>query len=375
MRDDNAAYETWLRTQCAVVDADLAYKHERMKKSAFVFLRASYFRWARSITDLCPELKDAPAVLSVGDMHVENFGKWRDDRSRLVWGVNDFDEAATIAYALDLLRLATSVRLSPKPAFQTAMRLPQSSTDMLRASRDRVRSLLDEAETSMRPYVACTDDDRRKFGRRSTPVRSAIPPAAVAAMLEERHSGKRLRTCATPRVLKAAEASADRAISSARRGAAAAWCARRRRWCRRHGAGRAAAPPNPAAFSSSQTENTARPDPSLAVKNGYVLRRVAADARKVELGDSAGAAVSVKLLEAMGLDIDRYTRRRMGQPLASARPRQTSSRLAARSRKSCRCSSRKRLRRVDSQLSDRAYHTRLPGVSASSRRRWQCNSR
>ena len=42
-RTDNATFEMWLRTQCCVVDADLDYKHERMKKNAFVFLRATYF--------------------------------------------------------------------------------------------------------------------------------------------------------------------------------------------------------------------------------------------------------------------------------------------------------------------------------------------
>src|SRR4051794_28248143 len=43
--NDNTAYQEWLRTQCDVVDADLDHKHERMKKNAFVFMRATYFRW------------------------------------------------------------------------------------------------------------------------------------------------------------------------------------------------------------------------------------------------------------------------------------------------------------------------------------------
>ena len=46
-RKDNDDYEAWLATQCNVVEADIDYKHHRMRKSAFVFLRATYFRWAR----------------------------------------------------------------------------------------------------------------------------------------------------------------------------------------------------------------------------------------------------------------------------------------------------------------------------------------
>ena len=97
-RGDNEAYEAWLRLRCQVVEADLEHKHEKMKKDSFTFLRATFFRWAKTIEKICSDLSDAPAVLSVGDTHVENFGTWRDAEGRLVWGVNDFDEAALIQY-------------------------------------------------------------------------------------------------------------------------------------------------------------------------------------------------------------------------------------------------------------------------------------
>jgi len=111
---DNSAYEAWLAKQCDVVAKDVDYKHHRMKKSAFIFLRATYFRWAKKIGTLCPELMDAPQVLSVGDLHLGNFGTWRDADGRLVWGVNDFDEAAVMPYPLDLVRLAASIRPCPR---------------------------------------------------------------------------------------------------------------------------------------------------------------------------------------------------------------------------------------------------------------------
>jgi hypothetical protein len=115
----NESFEEWLRDRCIVlgcelVEADLNRKHERMKKSSFVFLRATFFRWARTIEDLGPDLGSAPKVLSIGDAHIENFGTWRDDEGRLVWGANDFDEASEIPYSFDLVRLAASARLAPK---------------------------------------------------------------------------------------------------------------------------------------------------------------------------------------------------------------------------------------------------------------------
>src|SRR5207244_8417489 len=57
-------------------------------------------------------LTRAPRVLGVGDLHIENFGTWRDVEGRLVWGVNDFDEAAELPFANDLVRLAASALLA-----------------------------------------------------------------------------------------------------------------------------------------------------------------------------------------------------------------------------------------------------------------------
>ena len=54
----------------------------------------------------------APAVLAVGDLHVENYGTWRDAEGRLVWGINDFDEAFPLPYTIDLVRLAASAWLA-----------------------------------------------------------------------------------------------------------------------------------------------------------------------------------------------------------------------------------------------------------------------
>src|SRR5205809_6794101 len=111
-RKDNDAYDAWLARHCDVVKKDVRHKHKRMTKTPFIFLRATYFRWAKKIGTWCPEVIDAPKVLAVGDLHLENFGTWRDADGRLVWGVNDFDEAAHMPYTLDLVRLATSALLA-----------------------------------------------------------------------------------------------------------------------------------------------------------------------------------------------------------------------------------------------------------------------
>jgi hypothetical protein len=105
-------YEAWLRQQTTVVENDLDTKHEIMRQSPFPFLRATYYAWAESWPTALPKLFKAPAVIAVGDLHLENFGTWRDGEGRLAWGINDFDEASLLPYTNDLVRLATSAALA-----------------------------------------------------------------------------------------------------------------------------------------------------------------------------------------------------------------------------------------------------------------------
>src|SRR5215470_17923995 len=105
-------YEIWLAAHTDLVKKDLQLKHANMKVEVFSFLRATYYRWAQIWPKVCPDLAKAQQVLAVGDLHVENFGTWRDAEGRLIWGVNDFDEAYPLSYANDLVRLAVSAHLA-----------------------------------------------------------------------------------------------------------------------------------------------------------------------------------------------------------------------------------------------------------------------
>jgi hypothetical protein len=105
-------YEQWLARRIPLIKEDLDYKHKRMAEGPFPFFRATYYRWVQRFRSICADLLGAPAVLGVGDLHVENFGTWRDVEGRLIWGVNDFDEASGQPYTNDLVRLAASALLA-----------------------------------------------------------------------------------------------------------------------------------------------------------------------------------------------------------------------------------------------------------------------
>ena len=105
-------FERWLAKQIPLVRRDVALKHQHMAESPFAFFRATFYRWLQLWHANCVDVATAPKVLAVGDLHIENFGTWRDPEGRLIWGVNDLDEAWPGPYTLDLIRLATSAYLA-----------------------------------------------------------------------------------------------------------------------------------------------------------------------------------------------------------------------------------------------------------------------
>jgi hypothetical protein len=111
-RNSTATYEKWLSEQLEIIPEDLAHKHHLMREAVFPFFRATFYRWAQLYPEVCPECSEAPELLAVGDLHVENFGTWRDIEGRLIWGMNDFDEVSRMPYTIDLVRLAASAHLA-----------------------------------------------------------------------------------------------------------------------------------------------------------------------------------------------------------------------------------------------------------------------
>lgn len=301
-RKDNAAYEAWLRTQCDVVARDLTEKHARMKDSPFLFLRATYFRFAKTIPKLLPDLMDAPTVLSVGDLHLENFGTWRDAEGRLVWGVNDFDEAAVMPYPLDLVRLAASMRLAPPGPLGK-----QAAADaVLKGYRaglaDPRPALLDQSHIWMLRYALDADNKSKKFWHDIAKLKKAEPPKKVIRALtkslpeDAEDIQFRRRTAGggslgRPRYVAIAQWRGGRLLREAKALVPSAWV-----W----------AHDSKAASSHFLTIATAKyraPDPFLDTRAHFIIRRLAPDSRKIELGKKAGSAVNANLMWTMGYDL------------------------------------------------------------------------
>jgi hypothetical protein len=165
------SFERWLRGQLRLRQHELDYKHEIMAADTFSFLRATFYRWAELAPVALPDLAEGVRVLAVGDLHVENYGTWRDVEGRLVWGVNDFDEACRMPFTYDLVRLATSAGLAAAEG--------HLNLDLKQACAGIMQGYLGALRTGGRPVVLA---ERDRWLRKMTSGRLRDPVAFWARM-------------------------------------------------------------------------------------------------------------------------------------------------------------------------------------------------
>lgn len=301
-------FEAWLASRLAgeLVIEDLAEKHCKMRCSSFAFLRATYWRWAETIAEICPDLSAAPELLAIGDTHLENFGTWRDAEGRLIWGVNDFDEAARMPYALDIVRLAASALLAK------AAKGGPGTGAICRAILRGYEKGIDEPQPTvlerdhkwLRKAVMLPEGERKKFwgklhdlkpatepiGQRfDDALRQAMPDPSMEMTFARRTAG--LGSLGRPRFVAMADWRGGPVVREAKALLPSAWSFAR---------DGEAAPILAGAIAAGRCR---APDPHYRVLDGVVVRRLSPNSRKLDSKDDLDDLLSEAMLERMGREI------------------------------------------------------------------------
>jgi hypothetical protein len=310
IQEATASYEEWLGEQIPLLAEDLERKHERMCSAPFPFLRATYYRWTQLWAQAPKPVRTAREVLAVGDLHVENFGTWRDAEGRLVWGVNDFDEACRLPYTYDLLRLATSARLaiSGSPGGELQIEPKEAGAAILAGYREGLEAegrpfILAEQWRPLRRMAAARLERADKFWEDldSLPTVAADGvPASAAKALAGLLPAEGLPLRYAHRVAGLGSLGRQRFVATAD-------------WCGGKIAREAKAVARSAFFWSHRGPGETRElyreildkavrchDPFLAVKRRWIVRRLSPDCTRIELADLEKEKEANKLLHAMG---------------------------------------------------------------------------
>jgi hypothetical protein len=303
-------YEEWLGQHLVIVKRDLDQKHKNMASDPFLFFRATYYRWAQRWREVCPELADAVQVLCVADLHVENFGTWRDVDARLIWGINDFDEACVLPYTNDLLRLAASANLAIK-AGHLQLSLKDACKAILRGYKRGITSggapfVLEEEHQFLRKMALSELRDPHAYWEKVTHlprVRRAIPAdaqAALEALMPE--AGLRFRVVTR----QAGQGSLGRqrfvAIAKwqggliAREAKALAPSANDWATGTESGGGKIL-------YQDILSQSIRCFDPFVRVDGPWVVRRLSPDCSRIDLSQLDSVTDDLRLLEAMGAEV------------------------------------------------------------------------
>ncbi|HYL08065.1 MAG TPA: DUF2252 family protein, partial [Candidatus Udaeobacter sp.] len=304
--DSTRRFERWLGERLRLRRDDLEYKHQLMAADAFSFLRATFYRWAELWQEELPELVDAPRVLAVGDLHVDNYGTWRDVEGRLVWGVNDFDESTSLPYTFDLVRLATSAGLAAAEGHLT-INLKEACAAVLSGYSASLRAggrpfVLAETDRWLRklatgrlrdPVVFWSRMSGLPTARRPLPAKvhelllQRLPDGANGVRFARRRSG--LGSLGRERLVALAAWHGAAIAHEAKALAPSAW-----EWAHpAHAAGRIH-------YLEAIGQAVRCPDPMVEVREGWLIRRLAPDCSRVELGTLPRLRDEGRLLKAMG---------------------------------------------------------------------------
>ncbi len=297
-------FEKWLSVQLPIIRQDLRLKHQFMAEAAFPFFRATFYRWLQLWPEVCGDLAKAPKVLAVGDLHIENFGTWRDLEGRLIWGVNDLDEVFPSSYAIDLVRLTTSAYMAIHGE-HLCMARREAAEAIEEGYRDALAAggkpfILAEEHQWLRLMALSKLRDPVHFWDKMThlPSFTAKPPEEVRELLEESLPPKStyqlkkriagLGSLGHPRIL---------ALSSA----GGAFIAREAKAIR------------PSAWVWQKKETTATvygaklaacclrvQDPFVRFHNRWLVRRMAPDCSRIELASLTAERDEARLLYSMG---------------------------------------------------------------------------
>src|SRR5262245_2869578 len=301
------AYEAWVGAQCALVGPDLQQKHARMANTLFEFFRATFYRWMQTWPIACAELAQGPAGRAIGDLHVANFGTWRDSADRLVWGVNDFDEAFPLPYTQDLVRLAASALIAIETGLLSTRprRACRAILDGYRASRDSGGEPIVLAERHAQLHELVTlkrkDDPSRfwetalqlpRFRGRLPPlveatIRGALPRGVEAWRVFTRQGG--LGSLGRPRYVAIGEWQGGLVgceVKAVVR-SAVAWA-------------RGESPTGPVYATRTLAAAIRLPDPHLCVRRPWLSRRFGPQSGRIDLQMMPDRPAADQVLRAMG---------------------------------------------------------------------------
>jgi hypothetical protein len=227
----------------------------------------------------------------------------------MVWGINDFDEAAKMPYALDLVRLATSALLATPDGKHSPDDICRAILTGYGTGLAHPRPIVLENDNAwLRDWIESVTQKRGEFWKKlngklsdangksdrprqrlSKALRKALPDTTEKTKFNRRQAG--VGSLGRPRWVAIGEWEGGPVVREAKALVPSAWDrVAKKKKLKSHA--------RDLAFSRYHPK-----DPTLIFRNGIVVRRLAPHNRKLDLDGEEKRGVPLKLLETMGREI------------------------------------------------------------------------
>src|ERR1700761_3339001 len=110
----------------------LTLKCAAMREDAFAFFRGTNSLFLNLLPRKDPLFR-APAILTCGDLHLENLGAFKGDNRLVYFDLNDFDEACLSPFTLELVRFVASIHMAAPGLKLNAAAARRLSSEFLNA--------------------------------------------------------------------------------------------------------------------------------------------------------------------------------------------------------------------------------------------------
>jgi len=204
-----------------------------------------------------------------------------------------------------LVRLATSIHLAPRPAVDPRLAVNAALRGYREGLEDPRPALLFEGQSWLRPYAEPKEDKLKQFWKEVADYEQYAPPRRIAkALIDSLPKGtdkESIRLCrllhngggslGRPRYVTVGDWHGGQVLREAKALVPSAWI-----WANGEKSKRSN-------FLELANGRYRSPDPFLHVRDKFILRRIAADSHKIELGTDAGRKLHLGLLRAMGFDV------------------------------------------------------------------------
>jgi hypothetical protein len=232
---------------------------------------------------------------------------------RLIWGVNDFDEASPMAYTIDLVRLAVSAHLAVE-----AGRLPLKREDICGAMLDGYREALQEKGCAfvlgekhqwLRRIAEGELRDPVRFWQKANALptlKAEIPVSAIDAIehlmpapgiaFRIAHRTAGLGSLGHARYVAIADWNGGRIAREAK-----ALVPSASHWAQSLHSKKNDGPPE-ILYQTIINRAVRCPDPFVQLRGRWIVRRLAPDCSRIELASLGASDIELRLLHTMGFE-------------------------------------------------------------------------